>query len=188
MKTARTRGLAALILLPLAAVLLSTPACIFDPDKAEEPPVGPTVPWPDRTQKEDCIQTILLAYQYKDAGTYDDLLHPDFEWHLQYEDAQRYGIDYWAKSDDLELTRQLFSRALVLDLTIESAAWDTISAVGDVPCPDCWKTTRIYEIQAQLEANGNTLIGNDLIQVIVAPDTDEPGKWQIKYMYDLSKE
>ncbi|MBN1885471.1 MAG: hypothetical protein JW876_08115 [Candidatus Krumholzibacteriota bacterium] len=172
------------VLLACAAVALA--GC--GEDSAVEPRDGSLAAWPDRTEREDCIETILLAYEHRDAGRYADLLHPDFEWHLQPGDAGVFGVSSWDKSMEFQLTGRLFDLAIMLELTIQPAGWDTISTVGAVPCPGCLKTTRPYEIRAQLEANGTIHVGNDLIQVIVAPDPDEPGKWQIRYMFDLPKE
>lgn len=187
MTNERTRGLAPLLLLPLVAVLIAAPSCIFDPEKADEPTPGPVLEWPDRTSRDDCIETIRVAYQLKEMGTYDELLHPDFIWDLQEADALKFGIEFWDKATELQLTERLFNGAITLELTIEKGEtqWTPISSVGDEPCVDCYSTIKDYYISAKLDPNEATLQGDAKVQFIVAPDTDEEGKWQIKYMYDL---
>lgn len=170
----------------LAFGLILTSGCIFDPKPDDNPDPPTPIDWKDRTDKEDVITNMLLAYEHRDKGHYNELLHGDYIWYLQERDAQEFNQESLDYAEDTEGTARIFNRAVLLELEIVDASWTEVEEVGGESCVGCWSTERIYYIQAQFPGDDTIYTGHDLVKFIVVP-VDENGttKYRIRWAFDI---
>ncbi|MBD3178592.1 MAG: hypothetical protein GF417_02785 [Candidatus Latescibacteria bacterium] len=176
-------------------VLTSLPGCILDPkESVEEVPVEP-VEWPDRTDREDVIEIVLLVYETEDIEKYKEvLLKPDshddypegFYWFHQIEDVRDDAVseDYWGYTVDWQTTGMVLDHEAGLELKIYPGTWESEDDFRGIPCDDCWKTIRGYKIDITLD-DGRHFISDYYVQFVIGPDPDNQNKYVIYAMRDL---
>jgi hypothetical protein len=172
----------------LAFGMIFTSGCIFDP-KPDPNPVPPApIEWKDRTDKEDVITNMLLAYEHRDKGHYNELLHENYIWYLQDRDAEKLNQESLDYAEDTDGTARIFNRAVLLELEIVKATWTEEEEIGGEACVGCWSTERIYFIQAQFPGNETIYTGHDHVKFVVVPvDEDGTTKYRIRWAYDIDK-
>ncbi len=183
---------AALPLLLVSALIMS-PACIFDPK--EDPAIPPDVEiqWPDMTEKDDVVKTVLLAYEHPKEGAsvsrYNAALHSLFFFHLQPEDVDPGDPPFLTRAIDVSTTERMFEAESLLELIIaEAGTWNPYNEIEGKPCENCWESTRGYAIRAQFgdeETVYQSTAGKASVIIIVAPDEADPTKWVLRAMYDI---
>ncbi|HUV36226.1 MAG TPA: hypothetical protein VMX58_04720 [Patescibacteria group bacterium] len=183
MKSTKFKSVMACI---LALGMVYSFGCIFDPKPDEGPDIVDPVDWPDLTDKDDVIVFLLLTYKHRDGERYAELLHDQYLWFMQDRDAEELNIETLDYTEDVESTKRLFKRAVMLELEIDPGSWVEIEAVGEVPCPGCWQTDRVYRIRAQIPGDEKTYTGNDLVKFIVVPvEKDGKTRYEIRWAYDI---
>jgi hypothetical protein len=174
----------------IAAGIILSSGCIFNPKPDDGPAPVPKIDWKDLTEKEDCITNMLLAYKYKDMTHYQELLMPNkYLWYLQDEDAVKYQMVYLDYNQDLAGTDFIFNNAVMLTLELDSGTWTEIDNVGEEPCENCWDTQRHYTIQFQKSGEEIIKIGNDTVKFVVVPYEDKKDgrmEWRIQWAWDLN--
>lgn len=169
------------LMLAVAAVLA---AGCSDSPKAPVKERG--IDWKDRTDKEDVITNMLLAYEHRDIAHYEELLHEDYIWYFQQKDAEIFNQASLNYAEDVEATKKLFEQALLLQLEIIPAAWTEEEEIGGEACAGCWSTERVYFIQTQFHGDETIYTGRDHVKFIIVP-VDEGGttKYRIRWAYDI---
>jgi len=183
---------AALPLLLVSALILS-PACIFDPKEKLDPPPVPVVEWPDMTQRDDVVETILIAYEYPKEGEsvsrYNALLHSQYFFGLDPTDVGVGDPPIFTRAEEIRTTERIFELESLLELTVaETGTWNPYNEIEGEPCENCWESTREYRIRAQFGDEDITYqspAGRASVIIIVAPDEDDATKWVIRAMYDI---
>ncbi|MCK4549076.1 MAG: hypothetical protein KAU49_02865, partial [Candidatus Krumholzibacteria bacterium] len=158
------------------------------------PPPVIEIPWPDMTDRDDVIRTVVLGYTYpKDAESsaqYEALLHSLYFFGLAPGDFEPGDPNILTKAQDVEVTNWLFTaQVLELKITPEKAAWYAYTNDLDgKPCENCYSTQRDYFIQVQFDDESTIYQsppGNASISIIVAPDENDSSKWVLRAMLDL---
>jgi hypothetical protein len=176
----------------LVSVLIVTPACIFDPKEDVKLPPPVEVEWPDMTQRDDVVETILLAYEYPKEGEsvsrYNALLHSEYFFGLDPGDVGVGGSPILTRAEETYTTERIFELESLLDLTIaETGTWNSYPEIDGEPCIDCWESTREYRIRAQFGDEDTTYqspAGRASVIIIVARDENDDTKWVLRAMYD----
>jgi len=180
----------------LVTALLASPACIFDPKEDPVIPVDDPIVWPDMTNRDDVIKTIVLAYENRTDGEslsrYNALVHTGYFFGLAPGDVEPGDSPIMTRAEDIASTEFLFDTDLtaVLELTItpEEGSWYEYTELDGEPCENCFGTERQYFIRVQFE-DETTIFqsppGRAFAVVIVAPDENDPTKWVLRAMYDL---
>jgi hypothetical protein len=178
----------------LVTALLASPSCIFDPK--EDPLIPPVVPieWPDMTDRDDVIKTIVLCYENPKEGTaeakYNALLHSLYYFKLHPDDIT--GPLYSpiiTRADDILSTEWIFRVQTLLELTLtETGSWYEYPEIEGEPCENCWETTRQYFVRAQF--GDETTIWQSpperaFVIIIAVPDENDATKWVLRAMFDL---
>ncbi len=162
------------------------------PVRSEEDPIE----WPDLTEREHVIETILLVYENHERNT-DDLMEHyeavlyddpsndhDYVWNMQEGDIIAGHDPIMLRDEDIQGTRFILENASALMLSISAGAWDPIPDV----CEECWETTRAYSISAKMFIGGEDMTFNGesmRIHFVVGPDEQVPGTWTIYIATDL---
>jgi hypothetical protein len=184
---------AALPLLLIAALLMS-PSCIFDPK--EDPVIPPDDPieWPDMTQRDHVIQTVMLCYanpkNSEAVEKYNGLLHSEYFFGLAEGDVQPGEPPIMDRAVDIKSTEGIFEFESLLELTItpETGSWYEYFELEGEPCENCYASERQYFIRAQFgdeETIWQSPVGKAFMSVIVSPDESDPNKWVLRAIYDL---
>ncbi len=180
----------------LITALLASPACIFDPKEDPVIPVDEPIPWPDMTNRDDVIKTVVLAYENRSDGgalsRYNALIHTQYFFGLAPGDVDPDFGPIMTRAQDIESTEFLFdankTAVLVLTITPEEGSWYEYPELDGEPCENCYGTERQYFIRAQFE-DETTIYqsppGRAFAVVIVAPDENDSTKWVLRAMYDL---
>ena len=177
----------------LISALLAAPSCIFDPK--EDPYIPPDEPieWPDMTDRDDVIKTVVLAYENPRDGEsesrYNALLHSQYFFKLHPDDVEIGESQIMSRTEDLASTEWIFTEHTMLELTItETGSWDPIAEVEGEPCENCWETTRQYFVRAQF-GDEQTIWQSPperaFVTIIVTPDESDATKWSLRAMFDL---
>jgi hypothetical protein len=183
---------AALPLLLIAAVVL-TPSCIFKPETKDVVDPPDPVEWPDMTDRDDVIETVVLAYKNPKLGEsnsrYNGLLHTQYFFKLHDTDVEPGESQIMTRATDIASTEWLFDVHSMLELTItETGTWYEYSEIEGEPCEDCYETTRQYFVRAQL-GDETTIYQSPperaFVTIIVAPDENDSSKWVLRAMFDL---
>jgi len=168
----------------LIVFLFGSSGCILSSDK--NPPRPPeNIDWKDRTEREHCVDILLLTYKHRNIERYKELLHSDYVWYMQEEDVLK-GYDHILTRDqDIEGTERIFD-AHSLELSLYGSGWDVWTPeVGT--CDNCWTSTRTYTISVQFESEGSEYQGiEQQVIIVVVPDETDPSKYQILQAYDQS--
>ena len=179
--------------LVLITALIASPSCIFDPKEEIDPPPIPVVEWPDMTNRDDVIKTILLAYEYPKEGEsvsrYNGLLHSLFFFGLDPIDVGVGEPPILTRAEEIASTEWMFDVASELVLTIpETGTWNPYTEIEGGTCENCWESTRGYTIRFQIGDEEMTHVssaGKASVIIIVAPDEADSSKWVLRAMYDV---
>ncbi|MGM0484736.1 MAG: hypothetical protein ACQERI_09325 [Candidatus Krumholzibacteriota bacterium] len=158
-------------------------------------PANNEIEWPDRTDVEDCLETVMMSYRHRDIEKYSEvLLKPDtnfvfpegFYWFIPDEvigggQIEEQYLNYY---QDVAATDSLFHHALELDLDISGGPWDSLGFFRNKECDDCWKTIREYHIEVILDS-GDHYISNMHIKFAVGPDPVNSDKYVIYQVVEL---
>ena len=158
-------------------------------------PVNNEINWPDRTDVEDCLETVMMSYQHRDIEKYKEvILKPDtnfifpegFLWFIPEEDISTGQIEMHVLNyyQDVAATDSIFHNALELDLDISCGSWDSLEFFRNKECFDCWKTMREYHIEVILDS-GDHYISNMHIRFDVGPDPVTSDKYAIYQVEEL---
>jgi hypothetical protein len=172
--------------------LLAAGCLMDDPVKVKQP--GP-VEWPDMTDRDDVIATILLCYgnpENKEAmPRYERLLHSQYFFAFDAEDVLPPGESpILTRAQDIVSTQWLFENNVELRLSIDPAeggTWSQIDELDGVPCANCWEGRREYQIRYQKTNDDHVLQSNPgaaAVTIIVAPDESDPGRWVLRALFD----
>jgi len=183
---------AALPLLLITA-LLASPSCIFDPKEDPVPPPPNPVVWPDMTERDHVIKTVILCYENPkngEAGSrYNALLQSVYFFGLAAGDVEPGEPNIMDRSTDIRSTEGIFEYETMLELTItpEEGSWYEYPELDGEPCENCYATERQYFIRAQFGDEGTIYqspVGKAFLSVIVSPDENDETKWVLRAIYD----
>ncbi len=177
----------------LVTALLASPSCIFDPK--EDPLIPPVVPieWPDMTDRDDVIKTVVLCYENPKEGTseakYNALLHSLYYFKLHESDVIPGGSPILDRAQDIVSTEFIFEATTLLELTVtETGSWYEYPEIEGEPCENCWETTRQYFVRAQF-GDETTILQSPperaFVIIIAVPDENDATKWTLRAMFDL---
>jgi hypothetical protein len=185
---------AAIPLTLLMILFLVQASCIFDPKEDADPPPPKVVEWPDMTDREHPIEALVLCYENPNLSTsmnvYNGLLHSQYYFVLQAEDVPPGEDQRMTRGEDIESTQWIFDNQIILELEITPASWQQVLDFEGEPCENCWSTEREYYIKAQFEQEGNTFVSNpgeNVVQMVIAPDEADSNKYVIRAIFDLKK-
>jgi hypothetical protein len=185
----------------LAAMLLVTSSCLFDPDEEpikKDPPA--TVELMDLTEKWHVLNNIEYAYDNRIIDVYNALLDLDFTFFLAAGDVGGPGglPEQWGREDELRQVGYLFiansqpvpvgpvCRSIRMDLTINNLQWVEIIPAG---FPDeIWYTTTVYyNFTFQMEPTDtyNSETGARAEFTVRNVGTDAAPHWQLIEWRDL---
>ena len=147
------------------------------------------------TQRDDVIETILLAYEYPKEGEsvsrYNGVLHSLFFFGLDPADVGVGEPPILTRALDVASTEWMFDVSSELVLTIpETGTWQSYPEIGGGPCENCWESTRGYTIRFQIGDESTTYessAGRASVIIIVSPDEADPTKWVLRAMYDIKE-
>jgi hypothetical protein len=183
------RSIAALL---LVSALFFSSGCLNDPETPPKP--SEESKYGDLTEKEHTIENLVQSYADRNIERYAELLCADYLWFMQPRDVQPGGQDFYAREEDITMTRNMFLAAMgqytpaidKLELAIDAGDWYSVSTIGDKDCEDgeCWATERDYHITVQV--GETTYIANELVMIQIARDS-ATGKFCIMRIYDIEK-
>ena len=187
----------------MAILMLGASGCILNPEEDNEPPDPVVIDWPDLSEKEDCIETILLLYDnYNRLGDvskaisdhYEKILYDDpadlkdYVWYMSIVDVTKGDDPIMTRAKDISGTEGLLKYASLLDFNLQGApTWERREDV----CDNCWMTTRQYSFNCNITVDGELKsYVSDLSNVafIVGPHHDDPNKWAIYQASDLKEQ
>jgi len=193
------RALAAVMVI----LMLGASGCILNPEEDNEPPEPVEINWPDLTEKEDCIETILLLYNYYNRldnvskaieDHYVPLLYDDpnnikdYVWYMSIVDVTQGDDPIMTRDRDIAGTEGLLKNASLLEFKLEGApVWNTVTDV----CDNCWTTTRQYSFTCKITVDGElksftSELAN--VEFVVGPHHNDPNKWAIYQASDLKEQ
>lgn len=182
-----------LIAFALIAIILGSYGCILDPKENPEPPPLPEIVWPDLTEKDDCIETILILYnnfnrlniEQEVNNRYASMLYDDpaeendYVWNMsQYDIDINHYPAILSRTEDIIGTMRLLENASSMDLKVPATTWLPAPAY----CEECYSTTTTYEFTCEIMVNGEpkAFSGSQTeIIFVVGPHHDDPDKWAI---------
>lgn len=179
----------------LIAALIAAPSCIFDPKPSDDPPVKKPVEWPDMTNRDHVIKTIVLCYENptlnESMTRYEGLLHSQYFFAFDEADIDPELGPILPRALDIESTAWLFDNQTLLELTVapeEGGTWEEYPEINGEPCTGCWAGERDYTIRAQI--GDEDLIyqsspGSARVIIVVAPDEGDSSKWVLRAIYDV---
>jgi hypothetical protein len=174
--------------------------CILDSEDEKPADSSDEIEWPDLTEKEDCIETILLLYEnYNRLGDvskaisdhYEMILYDDpadlkdYVWYMSAVDVMLSHPPTLTRAQDIAGTEGLLKNATLLDFRLEGAPeWEK----ADV-CDNCWTTTRQYSFICKITVYGElrsyvSELSN--VEFIVGPHHNDSNKWAIYQASDLN--
>ncbi|MCK4537474.1 MAG: hypothetical protein KAV42_01625 [Candidatus Krumholzibacteria bacterium] len=188
-----------LAIVGIVCIAFCLPGCANDPEQGVTDFADSDIEWPTLHEREDLIETILLCYENFDKASLEELGH--FYGNVLYDDASDDNDYVWmmdardvadghpallTRAQDINATKNIFSRASELELFISPHQWIEASDI----CAGCWETTRVYSIvmvtgtgdEAKYMASGEMNI-----RFIAGPHHDDSGKWAIHVACDLGK-
>jgi len=173
------------------ALFIAAAGCILDPKEAVDDNPVPEENWPERTDREECIEVIDMVYKHKNIEKYKEvLLKPDTE-RENFKDGylwfnQVLQLDSLSEFDnydeDCEGTQWILDNAEMIQMflfpsAIVSQTWTEVDEVFGEPCEDCWSTQRNYNFS--ITVGDMIYTGDDEVQFTIGPDPDNPGKYVI---------
>jgi hypothetical protein len=187
----------------MVILMLGASGCILNPEEDNKPPEPVDIDWPDLTEKEDCIETILLLYDnYNRLGDvskaisdhyelilYDDPLDiKDYVWYMSIVDVTQGDDQIMTRARDIAGTEGLLKNASLLEFKLEGApVWELVEDV----CANCYTTTRQYSFTCKITVDGELKsFTSDLanVQFIVGPHHNDTNKWAIYQASDLKEQ
>jgi hypothetical protein len=171
-----------LIGLMLAAAAVLAAGCS---DSTEGPSERPS-PYGVLTDKEHCIQNLVVSHKLRQIDEYVKILDPSYVWFGEKWGVLGDGTDVLDYAEDVEITGILFQDAVMLDLDIDGGTWSAVDKIGDQPCTGCWETERGYHCEIQFAGDDTIYIANNHVKFIVVP-FDEGGttKYRIRFAYHI---
>jgi len=172
--------------------------CILSPDEEAPPPV-PKPTYKSLTDKENIIYNLVQCYKEHNKDRFIELLHDEY---ICYNQPGGETPEYYDRTTDIAQTGQLFDMAdnssnidpqwwlekLELTIVQQGGYWEQIYAIGEIPCDDCWETTREYSILARLNGGETTWVGNDLVKFIAIGVVKNNQKiYQLRRADDIKK-
>lgn len=171
----------------LAVMLLVAVAALVGCSDSTEGPSDHLSPYGDLTDREHCIQNLVVSYKMRRIDEYEKILSPDYIWY-----GSKWGIvgeetDVLDYAEDVDGTELLFERAVGLDLDIDGGSWSAVEKIGEQPCTDCWETERGYHCEIQFPGDDTIYISQHHVKFIVVP-FDEGGttKYRIRFAYHIA--
>jgi hypothetical protein len=132
-------------------------------------------------ERENLIYNLMLCYREHNLPRYEELLHPDFIWYNQHQDVSGGLPEFYTKSEDSLITRNMFLAAEniysdpklwidKLELQIaQPGTWTPVAEINGTPRTDCWETTRDYYLVLVMTGGDVTYIANDKARFVVVP-------------------
>ena len=187
----------------MVILMLGASGCILNPEEDNEPPEPVNIDWPDLSEKEDCLETILLLYNYYNrlgdvskaiSDHYELILYDDpddlkdYVWYMSIVDVTKGEDPIMTRAGDIAGTEGLLKNASLLDFKLEGApTWIQIEDV----CDNCWTTTRQYSFSCKITVEGElkSYISEPTnVEFIVGPHHNDPNKWAIYQASDLKEQ
>jgi hypothetical protein len=178
-----------ILLCILAVVALSAAhGCIFSP-KTDPPPPPPTN-YKEQTSPENVLWNLQVAYRrYRtDIAEYAKLLHPEFLFYFQPNDARDLGQDYWNRDVDSTQTGALFDAQAVTRIDINLTYG---SAAPVSPGSDTLKirvNPTFLEVDELDEDQGVTItwrVSGDIQDMFFVQSDRDPSIWEIVEWRDI---
>ncbi|HMA75830.1 MAG TPA: hypothetical protein VKO43_00815 [Candidatus Krumholzibacteriaceae bacterium] len=175
--------------------------CILDPKETTDEQVNEE-PWPDRTEKGDCIDIIVRAYQEKDIERYKELLleedqsqDPEFSagyiWFNQPTDQEQYGVSL-SYVEDWSGTQWIFDNAggkLNIDLYSDNSqdSWTEETDLGENIFSKKVRYTFDFNLPDPDSNEGGfkNFRGDAYVEFFIGPDPDDTEKYLIYRAHDL---
>lgn len=139
----------------LAAMLLVTSSCLFDPEEKKEVVIPPeNIPLKDLTLKENVLNNIEYAYFNRSWQVYKDLLDEEFTFFFAPGDVGGEIPEQWDENSEIGATTNLFDsrfgdgsefpicRSIRLDLELENIQW--LEVIPDGYPDETWYSTFIF--------------------------------------------
>ncbi|MBU8922361.1 MAG: hypothetical protein KOO63_11145 [Bacteroidales bacterium] len=186
-----------LAIVGIVCIAFCLPGCANDPEQGVTDFAESDIEWPTLHEREDLIETILLCYENFDQASLEELEH--FYGRVLYDDSSDDNDYVWitdprdvedgcpallTRAQDINSTKNIFSRASELQLSIYPAKWFEAPDV----CDGCWETTRVYSI-VMVTGTGDDAhflsSGEMNIHFIAGPHHNDPEKWAIYVARDL---
>jgi hypothetical protein len=170
----------------------------------EDDPVNPgdgANIWPDRTNKEDCINIIKRVYDERKIEKYKELLlkpgvlqEEEFAYGYIWKNQQNDTIECGQTQiydEDWRGTAGILDSASELQLKLYSCAasqeedWEKVSEIRGVEGPNFWRTIRNYNFLFNF---GNELyVGDYDVIFVIGPDPADSSKYVIYQADDVPK-
>jgi hypothetical protein len=185
----------------LAAMLLVTSSCLFDPEETTNDDGGnddEVIQLKDLKQKENVLNNILYAYKYRKWQVYNDLLGDQFTFFFAEGDVGGEIPEQWNGEDEINATTKLFDsnlsdgseypicRSIRLDLELDNIQWQEVIPEG---YPDeTWYTTFIfYTFTFEMEPDQTWIAANGSRAQFTVRNvgTEAAPHWQLVEFRDL---
>jgi hypothetical protein len=147
----------------LAAMLLVTSSCLFDPEEKppkDDPPSAKVQRMP-LTTREAVLNNIEYAYDNFDITAYDELLDEQFTFFFAAGDVGGEIPEQWPRTDELQTVTYLFlsktepvpsgpeCRDIEMDLTLDNLQWIEFTPDG-YPDETWYLTTSYYTFRFEM--------------------------------------
>lgn len=173
-------------------VLLAGSACLFSPDKGEDPPESGYYTPADSAWK--VLHNFQLAYETQNIDAYLDCLHEEFEFILLEVDWDDYDGDgiidqSWGRDLEEQFTNNMFSStdAEVIELTLNGTAetyWPGDSTLTTLQLQRSFEL-KVYFWNDQGEQEGFRAQGSAIF--LCKPSPEDDNEYQIWQWTDLSE-
>lgn len=184
----------------LAAMLLVTSSCLFDPEEAPPQKEKPrtVVQLKDLTQRENVLNNIEYAYDNRRTDVYDQLLDQQFTFFFSPGDVGGGLPEQWGRSDELTTVNYLFisntqpvpagpvCKSTSMDLNLENITWLEIIP-EDYPTEVWSQATINYEFLFKMEGDLDyqSSIGAKAQFTVRNVGTDAAPHWQLVEFREL---
>lgn len=102
--------------------------------RSQSEPVG-NLTYGDLTEREHCVQNLVLSWQDRNIERFETLLHAKYE--VIFSDGQRLNREVAIKA-----TKTFFDAVSKVNVEIGKGEWTGIDSESGAPCPGCWETIR----------------------------------------------
>jgi len=179
----------ALLVLGLAAFLVSAPGCLFSPESKGNGG-GQDLREPPRDSPENAIALYKFVWEQGRLESYAELLHSAYEYVPQEADADDFPWippgAAWVRTDELGMAANMFNPEFVSNETGETV--DSITMELDITneriVGDEVELTTNADIQVLWTASSGAYSRVRFIFTVVE-DPDDPGLWQIIRQVEL---
>jgi hypothetical protein len=162
------------------------PSCTDD--KTTGPKKDQGIDWPNRADKEDCIEILKMTYEHRDIDKYQEIiLQPDPEsdyfpegyiWYNHPGDTLEYGV-FYDFEQDWKATLGIFEESRELFLGITEGEWTELHEFRGKPCSNCWGTTRSYVVEMFRELGEMNFYASSKVRFVIGPARHLPYKYLI---------